>query len=67
MISITHQGDLGVWHIRVGKVIYVAFRLSMSNQDDAPGQDAVVARSGSPACNKGFIENMVQADNILHA
>lgn len=55
MISVTHQGDLWVWHIRVGKVIYVPFRLGMSNQDDPPGQDAVVPRSGSPACNQEYV------------
>ena len=61
----THQGNLGVWHIRVGKVIYVPFRLSMSDQDDPPGQDAVVPRSSSPACNQKYVQGMGQRDKSL--
>ena len=45
----THQWDLGVGHIGVGKVVDVAFRLRMPHQDDAPWQDAMISGSCTSA------------------
>ncbi len=57
----THEADLGVRDVGVGKVVGIALGLRMSDQDDSLGQHSMVLWRGSPAPSGQHTQDLVQS------